>query len=157
MMANLKAGTNALGQPSSLSWAFGAQFAEVRVHAATGEIRVSRLLGAFAGGRILNPRLARDQLVGGMVGGLGGALLEATEVDARTGAYVNRDLGDYLVPTCADAAQVDAILVEDEGAGVKGVGELGIIGVNAALANAVFNATGQRFRSLPIRFGDAPA
>lgn len=161
MMANLKDGKNALGQPEALAWAFGAQFAEVRVHADTREIRVSRLLGAFAAGRILNPRLARDQLVGGMVGGLGGALLECTEVDGRTGSYVNRDLSDYHVPVSADVVDVQAILVEDDdpaanGAGVKGIGELGIIGVNAAIANAVFNATGERFRSLPIRLGDRP-
>lgn len=161
MMENLKGGRNALGQPSALAWAFGAQFAEVRVHAVTGEIRVAKLLGAFAAGRILNPRLARDQLVGGMVGGLGGTLLEATVVDGRTGAYVNRDLAEYHVPVSADVAEVEAILVEDDDpaaneAGVKGIGELGIIGVNAAIANAVFNATGERFRSLPIRLGDLP-
>ncbi len=162
LMENLKAGRNALGQPAALAWAFGAQFAEVRVHAVTGEIRVARLLGAFAGGRILNPRLARDQYVGGMVGGLGGTLLESTAVDARTGAYVNRDLAEYHVPVSADVAAVEAILVDDDDpdaneAGVKGIGELGIIGVNAAVANAVFNATGERFRSLPIRLGDRPA
>ncbi|WP_237476735.1 xanthine dehydrogenase family protein molybdopterin-binding subunit [Lichenibacterium dinghuense] len=161
MMENLKAGKTALGQPSALAWAFGAQFAEVRVHAVTGEIRVAKLLGAFAGGRILNPRLARDQLIGGMVGGLGSALLEATVADARTGAYVNRDLAEYHVPVSADVVEVEAILVEDDDpaaneAGVKGIGELGIIGVNAAVANAVFNATGDRHRDLPIRLGDRP-
>ena len=159
MMRRLKGGQSALGQPPALAWGFGAQFAEVRVHAATGEIRVAKLLGAFSAGRILNPRLARDQLVGAMVGGLGSALLEATVIDPRTGGYVNRDLAEYHLPVSADVVAVEAILVADDdpdATGIMGVGELGIIGVNAAVANAVFNATGERFRNLPIRLGDLP-
>ncbi len=160
-LEKLMSGGMALGQPPVLAWGFGAQFAEVRVHAVTGEIRVTKLLGAFAAGRILNPRLARDQLVGAMVGGLGSALLEATLVDRRTGAYVNRDLSEYHLPVSADVPSVEAILVETDDAeadatGIMGIGELGIIGVNAAIANAVFNATGERFRTLPIRLGDRP-
>jgi xanthine dehydrogenase YagR molybdenum-binding subunit len=91
-----------------------------------------------------------------MIWGLSSALLESTEIDARTGAYVNRDLSEYLVPTSADSRHVEVVMVEDEDAevnaeGLKGLGELGIIGVNAAIANAVFNATGVRHRNLPIR------
>ncbi len=139
-----------------LAWSFGAQFIEAWVHPTTGEVRIARHVGAFAGGRVLNPLTARSQLLGGMVGGLGSALLEATELDRRTGSYVNANLGDYLVPVCADARQVTALMVEDDDpevnpAGVKGLGEIGIIGVNAAIANAIFNATGRRLRDLPMR------
>ena len=138
----------------ALSWGFGAQFAEVRVHAETGEIRASRLTGAFAAGRVLNPLTARSQLVGGMIWGLGSALLEESVVE--DGGYRNPDLAEYLVATAADVGEVEAILVPDPDAqvnplGVKGLGELGIIGMNAAIANAVYHATGRRVRSLPIR------
>lgn len=141
----------------ALSWGFGAQFAEVRVHAETGEIRVGRLTGAFAAGRILNPLTARSQLVGGMIWGLGSALLEETILDGA--AYANPDLAEYLVPTAADVGAVEALLVPDldtvvNPLGVKGLGELGIIGVNAAIANAVHHATGRRIRTLPIRIED---
>lgn len=141
----------------ALSWAFGAQFAEVHVHAETGEIRVPRLTGAFAAGRVLNPLTALSQLKGGMIWGLGSALLEETVLDGA--AYRNPDLAEYLVPTSADAETVEAILVPDPDdrvnpLGVKGLGELGIIGVNAAIANAVYHATGVRQRHLPIRIED---
>ncbi len=141
----------------ALSWGFGAQFAEVQVHIETGEIRVARLTGAFAAGRILNPLTARSQLVGGMIWGLGSALLEETILDGA--AYRNPDLAEYLVPTAADVGTVEALLVPDPDAivnplGVKGLGELGIIGVNAAIANAVHHATGRRIRRLPIRIED---
>ncbi|MCJ2012164.1 xanthine dehydrogenase family protein molybdopterin-binding subunit [Methylobacterium sp. J-076] len=141
----------------ALSWAFGAQFAEVHVHSETGEIRVPRLTGAFAAGQVLNPLTALSQLKGGMIWGLGSALLEETVLDGA--AYRNPDLAEYLVPTCADAETVEAVLVPDPDArvnplGVKGLGELGVIGVNAAIANAVYHATGRRRRSLPIRIED---
>lgn len=145
----------------TLSWGFGAQFAEVHVHAETGEIRVPRLLGAFAAGRILNPLTARSQLSGGMIWGLGSALLEETVLDR--GHYRNADLAEYLVATAADAPDVEVLFVPDPDTRVnplglkgeflqlKGLGELGIIGVNAAIANAVYHATGRRHRRLPIR------
>ncbi|MCJ2135642.1 xanthine dehydrogenase family protein molybdopterin-binding subunit [Methylobacterium sp. J-026] len=145
------------GGGQAVSWGFGAQFAEVHVHAETGEIRVARLTGAFAAGRILNPLTARSQLTGGMIWGLGSALLEETVVDGA--AYRNPDLAEYLVPTAADAPEVEALLVDDpddqvDALGLKGLGELGIIGVNAAIANAVHHATGRRIRRLPIRLED---
>ncbi|MCJ2087924.1 xanthine dehydrogenase family protein molybdopterin-binding subunit [Methylobacterium sp. E-005] len=145
------------GGGKAVSWGFGAQFAEVHVHAETGEIRVARLTGAFAAGRILNPLTAKSQLMGGMIWGLGSALLEETVVDGA--AYRNPDLAEYLVPTAADAPEVEALLVPDpddqvDALGLKGLGELGIIGVNAAIANAVHHATGRRIRSLPIRLED---
>jgi len=145
------------GAGKAVSWGFGAQFAEVHIHAETGEIRVARLTGAFAAGRILNPLTARSQLMGGMIWGLGSALLEETVVDGAT--YRNPDLAEYLVPTSADTPAVEALLVPDpddqaDALGLKGLGELGIIGVNAAIANAVHHATGRRIRRLPIRLED---
>ncbi|WP_342150608.1 xanthine dehydrogenase family protein molybdopterin-binding subunit [Methylorubrum sp. SB2] len=147
------------GRGGTLAWAFGAQFAEVHVHAETGEIRVPRLTGAFAAGRVLNPLTARSQLTGGMIWGLGSALLEETVLDR--GRYRNDDLAEYLVATAADAPRVEAVLVPDPDAavnplGLKGLGELGIIGVNAAIANAVHHATGRRLRRLPIRAEHLP-
>ena len=136
--------------------AFGAQFVEVAVHARTGEIRVPRMVGAFACGRIMNERTARSQLMGGMIWGVGSALHEATEIDHRHARYINSDLGEYFVPVNADVPSVEVLMVEEEDPhinplGVKGIGEVGITGVNAAIANAVFHATGLRLRELPIR------
>jgi xanthine dehydrogenase YagR molybdenum-binding subunit len=134
---------------------FGAQFAEVAVDADLGLVRVRRLVGAFAPGRVLNPKTARSQLMGGMLWGLGQALLEGTRMDSRMGRWANASLGDYLVPVNADAPDVEVELIEvrDEVVnplGVKGVGEIGQVGVAAAIANAVFHATGRRVRELPI-------
>jgi xanthine dehydrogenase YagR molybdenum-binding subunit len=139
-----------------VAYAFGAQFVEVRVHARTCEIRAPRAVGAFAAGTILNPVTARSQLMGGMIWGISAALFEATEIDRGAARYVNKNLADYLVPVNADIGQVEVILVPEvdrlcNPLGVKGVGELGIVGMNAAVANAVAHATGRRIRDLPVR------
>ncbi len=139
-----------------LRYSFGAQFVEVRVHRLTREIRVSRAVGAFAAGRIMNPLTAYSQLMGGMIWGIGAALLEATEIDERSARYMNDNLGEYLIAVNADIGEIDVIMVPEEDTkinplGIKGVGELGIVGMNAAVANAVYHATGIRVRDLPIR------
>jgi xanthine dehydrogenase YagR molybdenum-binding subunit len=139
-----------------VAFAFGAQFVEARVHALTREIRIPRATAAFAAGRIMNPRTARSQLMGGMIWGISSALHEATEIDGRAARYVNTNLADYLIPVNADIGRIDVILVPETDdwinpLGVKGIGELGIVGLNAAVANAVWHATGVRIRELPIR------
>ncbi|RYH02620.1 xanthine dehydrogenase family protein molybdopterin-binding subunit [Salipiger sp. IMCC34102] len=141
------------------AFAFGAQFAEVRVHKYTREIRVPRLIGAFAAGRIMNEQTARSQYLGGMIWGIGHALLEKTEVDPRNGKIVNANIAEYLVPTNADVQELEAILVPETDtkvnpAGVKGIGEIGIVGTAAAIANAVYHATGTRVRHTPIHVED---
>ncbi|MGW2564479.1 xanthine dehydrogenase family protein molybdopterin-binding subunit [Streptomyces sp. NPDC001514] len=138
---------------------FGAQFAEVAVDPELGLIRVRRMTGAFAPGRVLNPKTARSQLMGGMLWGLGQALLEANYMQPGTGRWANSSLGEYLVAVNADAPDVDIELIEVEDPvvnplGVKGVGEIGQVGVAAAIANAVHNATGRRIRKLPITVED---
>ncbi|GAA5082737.1 xanthine dehydrogenase YagR molybdenum-binding subunit [Thermocatellispora tengchongensis] len=135
--------------------AFGAQFAEVRVDADTGEVRVPRLLGVFAAGRIVNPVLARSQFIGGMTMGLGMALMEESFVDPRFGDFLNHDLAQYHVAACADVQDVEAVWIDEEDPylnpmGSKGIGEIGIVGTAAAIANAVYHATGRRVRDLPI-------
>jgi xanthine dehydrogenase YagR molybdenum-binding subunit len=135
--------------------AFGAQFAEVHVDLDTGEVRVPRLLGVFAAGRILDATLARSQFIGGMTMGLGMALLEETVVDDRSGGFLNHDLAQYHVPTCADVQDIDAYWIEEDDPylnpmGSKGIGEIGIVGTAAAIANAVHHATGRRVRDVPI-------
>lgn len=134
---------------------FGAQFAEVAVDPQLGTVRVRRMLGVFAPGRVLNRKLARSQLMGGMLWGLGQALLEGNRMDPRHGRWGAINLGEYLVPVNADAPEVTVEFVEvtDEVVnplGVKGVGEIGQVGAAAAIANAVFHATGRRVRQLPI-------
>jgi xanthine dehydrogenase YagR molybdenum-binding subunit len=134
---------------------FGAVFAEVRVDRDLGEIRVPRIVAAYGAGRILNAKLAHSQLVGGVVWGVGMALEEETLIDRKTGRYLNADLAEYHVPVNADIGQLDVSFVEEDDKvvnpiGVKGIGEIGITGVAAALANAVYNATGVRVRDLPI-------
>ena len=135
--------------------AYGAQFAEVGVDSVTGEVRLRRMLGVFAAGRILNEKTARSQVLGAMVGGVSAALLEASMIDGRSALIVNHDLAEYHVPTHADAVQMDARFIAEPGdAGnplrIKGLGELGICGAGAAVNNAVFNATGVRVRDYPI-------
>jgi len=158
-ISNLYAGKPTLGGGShgkKLMYALGAEFVEVRVHARTREIRVPRILGAFAAGHIMNPRTARSQLMGGMIWGISSALHEATDIDRRNARYVNDNLADYLVPVNADVQELEVILVSEEDrevnpAGIKGIGELGNVGTAAAVANAVYHATGIRIRELPIR------
>jgi len=135
---------------------FGAQFAEARVDIDTGEVRVPRMLGMFGAGRIVNPATARSQLVGGMIWGLGMALHEESILDVEYGDYVNHDLASYHIPVSADIGAIEADWVDEVDGqlnplGVKGLGEIGIVGAAAAIANAVWHATGVRQRDLPIR------
>lgn len=134
---------------------FGAHFVEVGVDAATGEIRVRRMLAVCAAGRILNPKAARSQVIGAMTMGVGAALMEALEVDKRHGFFVNHDLASYEVPVHADIPHQEVIFLDETDPmsspmKAKGVGELGICGVAAAVANAVYNATGVRIREYPV-------
>ncbi|WP_439595398.1 xanthine dehydrogenase family protein molybdopterin-binding subunit [Falsiroseomonas sp.] len=135
--------------------AHGAVFAEVKVDPDLGQVRVTRLVGAFAAGRIINPRLVQSQYQGGMIWGLSFALQEGAVLDARSGRVMNADLAGYHVPVNADVPSIEAILVEEEdrhvnALGVKGVGEIGITGTAGAIANAVWHATGARIRHFPI-------
>ena len=141
------------GGVSAHSWC--AQFVEVRVDEDFGTIRVKRMVGAFDSGRIFNPKLAESQWIGGMVMGLGQALLEEGHVDQRDGRIVNANFADYAVPVNADVPEIEVISVgipdmQASALGGKGVGEIGVVGVAAAIANAVYHATGKRIRSLPI-------
>jgi xanthine dehydrogenase YagR molybdenum-binding subunit len=134
---------------------FGAQFAEVRVNPDTGEVRVPRMLGVFSAGRIINPRLARSQLIGGMTMGLSMALHEQSVLDERCGHVINHDFAGYHIASHADVAALDAVWldeVDDRSTpmGSRGIGEIGIVGAAAAIANAVYHATGKRVRRLPI-------
>jgi xanthine dehydrogenase YagR molybdenum-binding subunit len=134
---------------------FGAQFAEVRLNPETGEVRLSRMLGVFSAGRIINPRLARSQLIGGMTMGLSMALHEESVIDERFGHVVNHDFAGYHIAANADVANVDAVWLDEvddrsNPMGSRGIGEIGIVGAAAAIANAVYNASGTRIRDLPI-------
>ncbi|MDQ6774073.1 MAG: xanthine dehydrogenase family protein molybdopterin-binding subunit [Candidatus Dormibacteraeota bacterium] len=136
---------------------FGAVFAEVRVDEDLPIVRLARLVGVYSAGRVINPKLARSQMSGAMIWGLGQALLESSEMDPGLGRFLSKNLAGYLVPVSADVPELDASFIEDEydphaGAlGAKGIGELGAVGVGPAIANAVFHATGVRVRELPIR------
>jgi xanthine dehydrogenase YagR molybdenum-binding subunit len=134
---------------------FGAQFAEVRVHMDTGEIRVPRMLGVFAAGRIMNAKTARSQFLGGMTMGLSMALHEQSVMDPRFGEYVNHDLAEYHIATNADVGAIAIQWIDEVDpyvnlVGAKGIGEIGIVGTAAAIANAVYHATGIRVRDLPL-------
>ena len=134
---------------------FGAIFAEVRVDPALGVVRVSKLSGTYGVGRLLNAKTGRSQLMGGMVWGQSMALLERSDLDLRYGRYVNGNLGEYHVPVNADVGEIDIVVLDEHDTevnpiGAKGIGEIGITGVAAAIANAVYHATGRRVRDLPI-------
>jgi xanthine dehydrogenase YagR molybdenum-binding subunit len=131
-----------------------ALFCEVRVNAVTGEIRISRFLGSFDCGRIINAKTAASQFRGGIIMGLGMALMEETQVDDRNGRVINASLAEYHVPVHLDVPEIEVMWTDEADPhtpmGARGVGEIGITGVAAAVANAVFNATGKRIRDLPI-------
>ncbi|HCP5640253.1 TPA: aldehyde oxidoreductase molybdenum-binding subunit PaoC, partial [Escherichia coli] len=134
---------------------FAGHFVEVGVHSATGEVRVRRMLAVCAAGRILNPKTARSQVIGAMTMGMGAALMEELAVDDRLGYFVNHDMAGYEVPVHADIPKQEVIFLDDTDPisspmKAKGVGELGLCGVSAAIANAVYNATGIRVRDYPI-------
>ncbi len=134
---------------------FNANFAEVWVNQWTGMIKVQRFLAVTGAGKILNPKTARSQIIGGVVWGIGMALTEESILDPRWGNFVTRSLGDYHVPSNLDIKTIETIFIKEEDTipnklGIKGIGEVGIVGVAAAVANAVFNATGKRMRDLPI-------
>ncbi len=140
-------------------FAFGAQFVEARVNEWTKEIRVSRIHGAFAAGNIINRKTAHSQLMGGMIWGLGSALHEHTEVDTKRARFLNDNIAEYLVPVNADVVEVNVQMLEEADdyvnpLGVKGIGELGIVGTAAAVGNAIHNATGKRLRKLPFTISD---
>ena len=139
--------------------AHGAVFAEVKVDPDLGQIRVTRMIGAFAAGRIINPKLVRSQLLGGMIWGISFALHEEAVVDRRSGRVMNANLAEYQVPVNADVPSMDVLTVEEDDPhvnvlGIKGVGEIGITGSAGAVANALWHATGVRARRFPIRIGD---
>ncbi len=136
-------------------YAFGAQFAEVKVDPDLGQVKVSRMVGCFGAGKILNSKTARSQFFGGMIWGIGMALYEHGALDKRLGRYVNNNLAEYHVPVNADIGELEALWIDEKDdhinpLGAKGVGEIGITGAAAAVANAIFHATGKRVRDLPI-------
>ena len=152
------AGKNPASEQLALH-SFGAHFAQVRVHEATGEVRLDRMLGVFSAGRIVNPRLARSQLIGGITMGVGMALHEKSELDPRFGHVVNHDLAEYHVPVSADIPEIEVFWLDEPDPaagplGARGIGEIGIVGSAAAIANATYHATGVRVRDLPL-FADA--
>jgi xanthine dehydrogenase YagR molybdenum-binding subunit len=137
------------------SHAFGAHFVEVAIDEDIPVVRVRRMVSAFAAGKILNEKTARSQCYGGIVWGLGQALLEQTHLDTKLGSFTNVNFAEYLVPVNPDIQSIEVILVEETDPhinpiGVKGIGEVSIVGVAPAIANAVFHATGKRVRELPI-------
>jgi xanthine dehydrogenase YagR molybdenum-binding subunit len=154
-----KGAANPAAQASYAMHAHGAVFAEVKVDPDLGQIRTTRMVGAFAAGRIINPRLVRSQLLGGMIWGVSFALYEEAIIDRRSGRILNADLAEYHVPVNADVPATEALTVEEHdphvnALGIKGVGEIGITGSAGAVANAVWHATGIRPRRFPIRIED---
>ena len=141
---------------------FGAHFAAVRVDVDTGQVKVDRMLGVFAAGRIINRRTARSQYYGGIIMGIGQALLERAEIDPRFGDFANHDLASYHFAAHADIPAIEVVMLDEEDrtpnpTRAKGIGELSQVGAAAAIANALHHATGTRFRSIPIRIEDVRA
>ena len=142
-------------EESHTAQAFGAHFVEVAVDEDLATVRLRRMVSAFAAGRILNAKTAHSQYLGGIVQGIGMALMEETHLDRRLGSFVNVNLGEYLLPVHADIRGIDILMLEEDDPhvnpiGAKGIGEVGIVGVAPAIANAVYHATGKRVRDLPI-------
>ncbi|MBI1359294.1 MAG: molybdopterin-dependent oxidoreductase [Alphaproteobacteria bacterium] len=159
LVGDAKAAREPAAAEAHAMFSHGAVFAEVKVDPDLGQVRATRLVGAFAAGRIINPRLVRSQYYGGMIWGASFALLEEAVTDHRTGRIMNSDLAEYHVPVNADLPSLDAILIPEDDPyvnplGVKGVGEIGITGTVGAIANAVWHATGVRARRFPIRIED---
>ena len=142
------------GRGDSATSAFAAHFVEVRIDKDLGLLRIARVVSTIDAGRVLNEKTARSQIIGGVVMGIGMATLEETIFESATGRIANATFGDYLIPVNADVPDVDVIFVGEPDSfspvGIKGLGEIGVVGVAAAVANAVYHATGRRFRSLPI-------
>jgi xanthine dehydrogenase YagR molybdenum-binding subunit len=162
-LAEVEARGNGAPDPAAQSayamHAHGAVFAEVKVDPDLGQIRVSRMVGAFAAGRVINPRLVRSQIYGGMIWGVSFALHEQAVVDRRSGRTLNANLADYHIPVNADLPSLEALMIEEHdphvnALGIKGVGEIGITGSAGAVANAVWHATGIRVRHFPIGIED---
>jgi xanthine dehydrogenase YagR molybdenum-binding subunit len=162
-LTEIEARGNGAADPAAQSnyamHAHGAVFAEVKVDPDLGQIRVSRLVGAFAAGRIINPRLVQSQLYGGMIWGVSFALHEEAVMDRRSGRTLNANLAEYHIPVNADVPSLEALLIDEHDShvnalGIKGVGEIGITGSAGAVANAVWHATGIRARRFPIRIED---
>ena len=142
-------------QKGFTAYTHAAVFVEVRVDEELGSLRVTKVVDAVAAGRILNPKTARSQIIGGVVMGIGMALHEEGMMDTRIGRIMNHNLAEYHVPVNADIEDIDVIFVDEPDdkvspLGVKGLGEIGIVGTAAAIANAVYHATGRRVRSVPI-------
>ena len=140
-------------------YSHGAVFAEVKIDPVLFQMRVTRMVGAFAAGRIINPKLAESQLMGGMIWGLSFALHEEARFDVRTGRIINADLAGYHIPVNADVKGLEVITVHEDDPhvnplGIKGVGEIGVTGTVGAIGNAIWHATGTRIRHFPIRIED---
>jgi xanthine dehydrogenase YagR molybdenum-binding subunit len=145
--------------PEFVSFSYIAHFVEVRVEPTTCRVRVPRVVSVVDCGRVVSPRTARSQVHGGVVWGMGCALREASEVDSRFGGFLNADIAEYLVPVNADIGEIDVDFIDVpdprlNDVGVKGLGEVALVGVAAAIAHAVYHATGRRVRRLPIRVDD---
>ena len=159
IFGRLRAGLPSIGGPvygSYVTFSYIAHFVEVRIEPGTRRIRVPRVVSVADCGRVMSPRTAASQVRGGVVWGIGATLREASEVDPRYGGFLNADLAEYVMPVNADIGSIEVEFIDKpdttfNSAGAKGLGEVSMVGVAAAIANAVFHATGRRLRDLPIR------